>query len=273
MFLALNGATTMRADLETDLRVAHFAGFDAIEIWAAKLRAYAKRQTLRELRAALERYGLRAYSINSIEHITFRSPERWSELLAECEQLCAMAREIGCEYLVLVPSPRPEGVSEEAIREESVRVLSELSDVAARYGVNLAFEFLGFPECSVRTLTAGWEIVRRVARPNVGLVLDTFHFYVGGSSLDALAELDPERLFIVHLNDAEDRPKSELRDEHRLLPGLGILPLREIWSRLRALGYDRGVSVELFRPEYWEWDPAELAVRAKAAAERVLERA
>jgi hypothetical protein len=28
--------------------------------------------------------------------------------------------------------------------------------------------------------------------------------------------------------------------------------------------------VELFRPEYWEWDPTQLAVKVREAAERIL---
>ena len=43
MKLALNGATTMRADLATDLQAAKAAGFDYLEIWAAKLRAFSKK--------------------------------------------------------------------------------------------------------------------------------------------------------------------------------------------------------------------------------------
>jgi 2-keto-myo-inositol isomerase len=102
------------------------------------------------------------------------------------------------------------------------------------------------------------------------LVIDTFHFYVGGSTLESIQALDPSRVFIFHINDAEDLPRAELQDRHRLLPGLGILPVKEIWSALQAIGYDQMASVEIFRPEYWEWDPMELAVRAKEAAENVL---
>src|SRR5687767_15651529 len=73
---------------------------------------------------------------------------------------------------------------------------------------------------------------------------------------------------IFHINDAEDLPRNELEDRHRLLPGLGILPLREIVSAFRRIGYDKVASVEIFRPEYWARDPFELARAAKAAAER-----
>jgi 2-keto-myo-inositol isomerase len=270
MLLALNGATTMKADLMTDIRAASHAGFDLIEIWAAKLREYLKQHTTQELKQSLGEHRLRACSINSIEHITFRSQQQHTALLMECEELCRIAHEIGCEHLVVVPSPRPEGVRQSEVIAESVLVLHDLSDIAGHYNVKLAFEFLGFPDCSVRTLEMGREIVTRTGLPNVGLVLDTFHFYVGGSSLESIAQLEPNRLFIFHINDAEDRSKSELRDHHRLLPGMGILPLKEIWSALQAIGYNWMASIEVFRPEYWDWDPMKLAVLAKEAAHRAL---
>jgi 2-keto-myo-inositol isomerase len=123
----------------------------------------------------------------------------------------------------------------------------------------------------VQTLDLADEIVRKTARPNVGIVIDSFHFYAGGSTIESIDALDPERLFIFHINDAEDRPRKELEDRHRLLPGLGILPLGEIIAALRRIGYDRVTSIEIFRPEYWERDPLELASDARAAVARVLD--
>ena len=37
-----------------------------------------------------------------------------------------------------------------------------------------------------------------------------------------------------------------------------------------AIGYDGPVSVEIFRPEYWEEDPFKVAATAKAATEQAL---
>lgn len=270
MKIALNGATTMRADLAADIRAASNAKFDCLEIWAAKLRTFLKGNTTAELKRLLDEHALEPYSINSIEHITFRDVSAHARLLHECETLCSFASEIGCPYIVVVPSPLPEGKGAADVTEESTRVLTELSDIAAKYDVALAFEFLGQKSCSVQKLDEAWEIVRRVARDNVGLVIDSFHFYAGGSTIESIGALDPEKLFIFHINDAEDRPRDELEDSHRLLPGLGILPLGEIVAALRLLGYDRVTSVEIFRPEYWERDAGELAHEARAATLRVL---
>ena len=270
MKLALNGATTMKADLAEDIRAANVAGFDCLEIWASKLKGFLKSGTTEELKDLFDKHGLEPYSINSIERITFRDEKGHAKLLAECEELCRVASEIRCPYIVVVPSPLPVGLSRADVFEESVSVLRELGAIAEKYGAALAFEFLGQPDCSVQTLEQAAEIVGQVARANVGLVIDSFHFYAGGSSLESIDSLDAQKLFIFHINDAENLPLEQLEDRHRLLPGLGILPLTEIITALRRIGYDRVTSVEIFRPEYWERDPQELARDAHRALSKVL---
>lgn len=270
MKIALNGATTMYADLETDIRAAGEAGFDMVEIWAAKLRKFLESHSIAELKALLSGRNVEAYSINSIEHITFRTLEDYESIKAQCGELSAVAGELACPYIVVVPGRMPQSATEEIIIDESVGVLNELADISEPFGVSLAFEFLGQTNCSVQTLDLAKTIVEKVGRKSVGLVIDTFHHYAGNSSFAAIETLDPSKLFIFHINDAENLPKEQLTDAHRLYPGTGILPIGEIKQRLDKIGWDRTVSVEIFRPEYWEQDPFEVAKRAKAALQEVL---
>ena len=271
MKLALNGATTMKADLATDVRAAVAAGFDYVEIWAAKLREFLKENSVADLKILFDQAGIKPLSINSIEHITFRDPAAYKEIKTQCEELSSIAAAIGCPYIVVVPGKSPPGrLSSYEVIEESVRVLRELASIGERHGVSLAFEFLGQKDCSVQTLELADEIVVKVNRRNIGLVIDSFHFHAGGSTVKMIDAHDPKRLFIFHINDAENLPPDQLTDAHRLLPGLGILPLREIIGAFRRIGYDGVASVEIFRPEYWERDPFELAREAKTAVEGVL---
>lgn len=264
MKLALNGATTMRADLETDLHAAKDAGFDYVEIWKAKL----KDRSTEDLKNLFKETGVPPLSINSIEHITFREPRVYEAIKQECRELSKIAAEIECPYIVVVPGRLPPGDVD--VVEESVRVLTELCDIAAEHGVALGFEFLGQPDCSVQTLGLAAEIVRAAARDNLGLVIDSFHFYAGDSNVGMIEQLDPRLIYIFHINDAEDLPRAKLEDRHRLLPGLGILPLRQMVAAFRKIGYDDVASVEIFRPEYWERDPFQLARDAKAATEQIV---
>ena len=57
MKIALNGATTMHADLATDIKAASAAGYDLLEIWSAKL--YKFLESNRRVVEKLGRVGLR----------------------------------------------------------------------------------------------------------------------------------------------------------------------------------------------------------------------
>ena len=261
----------MKADLPTDIRAAAAAGFEYLEIWAAKLRKYLKENSVGDLKKLFGESGVKPLSINSIEHITFRDKESYARIKSECDELCSISEAIGCPYVVVVPGKLPPEISSSyEVIEESVRVLRELASIAERHGVALALEFIGDQDSSVRTLSLADEIVGTVNRRHVGLVLDSFHFHIGGSTIKMIDALDPKRLFIFHIDDAEDLPRDQLTDAHRLLPGLGILPLKEIIAALRRIGYDANASVEIFRPEYWERDPFELAREAKTAVAQIL---
>jgi 2-keto-myo-inositol isomerase len=271
MQLALNGATTMRADLATDLHAARAAGFDYLEIWAAKLRAFLKERTTADLKDLFDESDLSPLSINSIEHVTFRDAAAYDSIKRECEEMSSIAAAVGCPCLVVVPGRLPNGgASRQNVIAESVRVLNELCDIAGAHNVSLAFEFLGQTDCSVPTLDLAHEIVREVNRKDLGVVIDSFHFYAGNSTIDMIEALDPNLIQIFHINDAEDLPRTELEDRHRLLPGLGILPLQNMLAAFRKIEYDKVASVEIFRPEYWERDPFELARDAHAATERLI---
>ena len=266
MELGLNGATTLTADLATDIAVAGKAGFDFIEIWAAKLFGYLESGGLVAVRRDLARAGVGVAALNSVERITFNDPSGHVRMLEDFRRFCRIAEVLRCETIIVVPSPRPPRVSAETIAVESVRVLRELSRIAKPYGVRLALEFLGFRDCTVNSLGQCAAIVERAARPNVGLVLDSFHFFAGGSSIASLCEADPRKIFMVHVNDVEPAPRATLHDALRLLPGEGVLPLPAILSALKGIGYEGKFSVEIFRPAYWARPPLAVAKAARTAA-------
>ncbi len=199
-------------------------------------------------------------ALNSIEFIAFRGSE-YAQIQARLHQLGKIAQAIGCPTVVVVPSPSPDrNLPWAEVVAEYVKVLRDLSEIASLYSIKLSFEFLGFGWCSVRTPRAAFEIIQKVNRDNVGLTVDAAHFYGGGGLMSELDQLDPRRIFAFHLDDLEDTPKEAISDGTRLMPGLGVVPLEEICARLKRIGYDGPCSVELFRPEYWNWDPQQVAI-------------
>jgi 2-keto-myo-inositol isomerase len=273
MQLGLNGATTLTRDLATDIAIAGQAGFDFVEIWAAKLLGYLERGGLPALRRDLRAAGVRPATINSVEHVTFNDPSGHIRMLEDFRRLCRLAEGVGAETVLVVPSPRPARATARTVERESVRVLHELSAIASEHAVRLAYEFLGFADCSVNSLAQCAEIVEKVNLPNVGLVLDTFHFHAGGSSLASIRQVNPDRIFMVHVNDVERGRRRAMHDAMRLYPGQGVIPLERLLTALREIGYKGGFSVEIFRPEYWRQAPLTVARQARASAGGVLKRA
>jgi len=270
MQLAFHSATTMTCDLETDVAITERAGFKALELWADKIDRYLATNTLSDLNALFVKHHVIPLAINSIEFIAFRGSE-FAEIKARLHALGRIAQAIGCPTIVVVPSPSPSrDITWTDVVAEYVNVLRELSDIARMYSVKLSFEFLGFGWCSVRTPRAAQAVVQQVARDNIGLTVDAAHFYGGGGLLSELDQLDPARIFAFHLDDLEDTPKEAISDATRLLPGLGVVPLVDICVRLKQIGYSGPCAIELFRPEYWQWDPLELAIKARQAAINVL---
>jgi 2-keto-myo-inositol isomerase len=269
MKLALNGATIMPSPIEEDIDIAAECGYAALEVWAAKLDGYlARGLALGALTDRMDQRGIVPWCINSVENISPRGGAGRSDLLRELRQRVEMARTLRAPSIVVVPGTADEPIDRSAVVDDAVDVLRAMSDVAG--DVSLAFEFLGKPGCVVPTLDMAIEIVGRADRGNVGLVIDTFHFYAGGSSLRDVECVPLDRLLVVHLNGCEDLPKEKLTDANRLYPGEGATPIVPILERLRARGYDGVASVEIFRPEYWERDPREVARTAFERAGEVL---
>lgn len=273
MLIGWNGETTPALSLGEEMEVVASAGYGGLEIFIPKLPPYLQDHTVDDLAQALRQNRLAPLALNGIERINLRSRLEFEEIKKECRELSALSQKIGCPTIVVVPSPRPEGMPWEQIKEQTVPALQELADEARPYGVKLAFEFLAPADCSVQTLAQGWEVVREAGRDNLGLVIDTYHFYVGGSSWESLEEFDVERLLLVHINDVEPLPFARLTDAHRLLPGEGVIPLERIFSSLYRRGYRGAYSLEVMRPAYRERQPHEYAGAGLVASRKALDQA
>ncbi len=270
MKLGFHSATTMTSSLETDVEITSAAGFKGLEIWAAKMDAYLAAHSVDELRNLLVNHAVLPLAINSIEFIGFRGDE-YPLIQQRCAQLSQLAQSIGCPTIAVVPSPTPDrSMLWPQVVDEYVAVLRDLGAIAAAYNIRLAFEFLGFGWCSVRTPRGAAEIVQKTNLANVGMIIDAAHFYAGGANLSELEHLDGKRIFAFHIDDLENTPREAISDATRLFPGYGVVPLEKICANLRAIGYDGHCTVELFRPEYWQRDALAVAREAKTSALKVL---
>lgn len=263
--------TLKQSTLEEDLHYCKKYGYDAIELRIDKLRDYLKRYTVDDLSDHLQSHGLKPYSLNSIEGVTFIDEKCYVKLKEDLDFLCKVGNKIDCDTIVVVPSFEVGDYTVSQIKEESIRVLNEIADHVEQYNLRLAFEFIGHPGCSVNTFNQCYDIIKEINRESVGMVLDFFHFYSLGSSIYDLKRADVSKIFIVHIDDAEDLPRGTLEEsKHRLFPGDGVINIGEILQTLNKMGFKGTISIELFREEYDKWDVEEFIKVAKEKTVQVL---
>ena len=255
MKICFNQATTMKnSSLEKDLELCEKHGYDLIEIRLDKLRDYLLTHTVDDLVEFFNKNTLKPYAFNALEFITFRDEAGYQQIKDDLKFLCEVGEMINCKKIVVVPTFDIGSYTKTQIKEESIKALNDLADTAEKYGVQLAYEFVGYPNCSVNTFGQTYDIVNAVNRESVGMVLDCFHFHAMNSRIEDLQAADPKKIFIFHIDDSEDLPVGALRDNFRLWPGEGAINLDLILTTLKEIGYSEMVSVELFRPEYWDWE-------------------
>lgn len=204
--------------------------------------------------------------------------------LAQLPALAKLAQDLDCSRCstwVLPDSGEP--VAEYASR--STRRFQEIGRVLANEGVRLGLEFLGPQHFRPNpdnvwfydiagALRAIEGIVGPAQLENVGLLVDSWHWYTSGGTPMDLASIPIEMFVHVHINDAPNVPRDEQVDSVRLLPGAtGVIDIMAFLKTLDALGYDGPLAVETFSQDLNALPPSEAAAQAGAAVARVMQQA
>ncbi|EHQ8971276.1 sugar phosphate isomerase/epimerase [Escherichia coli] len=256
MKLGFNQATCWHnSSLEQDIHLAEEFGYAAIEIRLDMLQDYLRRHALSALADFFSESRLQAYGYNSLEDILFCDSTGWRQKRELLKLAGTTSAVIGGDCVVAVPTiAANQRWSNQDVIRESVRCLRELSDTAGELGLRLAFEPIGSAGCCVRSLEMAADIVDRVNRSNVGLVVDAFNLFLYDQWRNPaiLRTIPVDKIFIYHIDDADDLPVGKLDHCHRLFPGNGVIPLADISRELSTIGYEGLCSLELFNPGYWQ---------------------
>src|ERR1700731_2963974 len=258
----LNGATLMTTPTPRVLEIARETGYAGIEARAERL-----------LEDAAEGHATAGMvrpkdvlPLNGVA-LTVQADGRMARRLIEDDlrprlQIC---QDLGAPYLLAIP-PRAPGLETRRAIPGTRDALELARDRADRMGIRIAFEFLGFGDCPINTPDIAAETVDRI--DGIDLVLDSCHWHASGGQ--PLNGYPVDRLALVHLNDAPAKPPREIEDADRLLPGEGVINLKELIRELRAGKYAGPWSLETFNPEYWAQDPEDVARRGYAAIDALL---
>lgn len=182
-------------------------------------------------------------------------------------EMCAA---LGCDVLLACSSVSPHASAD---LDHIARDLRKLAMLAIPHGIRIAYEGLSWGR-TVNEFTTAWDVVCRADCPNLGIGLDAFHILAAGTSLDAIDDLDPSRIFLVQLSDFlwQDTPTFEERREtartYRVFPGEGVhtAQLVEMVLKLDAIGYAGDYSFEVFNDDFVQLPLPMVAERARRSA-------
>ena len=270
------------SDLETDLRLCEKYGFDYIEIDIGMLEEYLSAHTSDELTEwfaahRLKPYGLAAIFIYQELFGAKDDPARCREFCERFERSLKLAHAIGAGNIIVVPPMSDSGQYvgfKDQIIDDCAAVLMRLADMAAKYGVRLAFEPVGLSRCAVRSISTAKDILYIAYRKNLGLAVDAYNLYLNGGSNDFsdVAAIDADEIFAVHIMNADDVPAAEREQDKRTFPDRGgAVDIAAFLKALEKSGYNGMLSVETFRPEYYERDPEWVISEAYRSLKDVLE--
>jgi sugar phosphate isomerase/epimerase len=233
----------------------------------------------------------------------------FKEKLGPLAEDAALAAEIGCRKMMMVLSPRS-GLPKDEQRALVVDRMSAVADVLQKSNIRLGMEFLGplymheaipappaepasgpAPSADAQGGRSGrgrgpsgpqypfiWTMAETVALardcgPNVGVVLDVWHWHHSGSTIADILAAGKDRVIHVHVSDAKPMAPEAVRDNMRVLPGEGSIDLVSFFQALQKIGYDGGVSPEPLGRFPRGTDPEEAARQAFDATQAVMKKA
>ena len=255
------GTSILCSNLEKDLILCDQNGFDYIEIHTPKLIEYLKTHTIADLKEFFDTHHLKPYAFNSLKRVTFRDEDVWTQFNKEMDLFCEVGRAIGCDLLVTVPSATSDvdfkGKTRTEIRSETINAMRRIDEYCRSKGwpMRIALEFvgLGYPGIfSVNDFGEACRIVDEADMDNLGLVLDTYHFFGMGSDFEDLKKADTNKIFDLHINDSDDLPRGFWSDMDRKWPGDGYMDLKTFFTILKEKRWDKMASIEVFRQEYFD---------------------
>ncbi len=267
MKLAMNPATTMDHAFEADVVAYHAAGITHMEFWFDKLDRYMENHDLDEVRDFLSRHDMTMVGALPLVQIMLEDVTSDEDRLAAYRRQLGLCRDLEAPVLIFIPES-PEQADRD-VYPTMERNLRRACAVAADYNVKLALECLQ-GNCLVSTLATAKRIVRNVDHPNLGLLIDLAHFWMGRSDLSDLADLEDDEILLVHVDDMTEVEPEFMTDHDRTFPGQGRGIERQILPAIQATGYDGYFSLELFNRSIWG-QPIERTVAQTTTAFEYLE--
>lgn len=252
---SLNASTIRPTPLLEKIRIAAAAGYEGIELWHDDIERYLENGgRITEVRRALDDSGLAVPTTIYLKGWWDPAAPDYAADMDLIRRRLEQAATLGARHVVASP---PGG--KEVDYPLLARQYRALLEMGISFGVKPAFEYLGFVD-EVNSIGKAIRVLEGAQHPDAGIVLDPFHDFRGGAGHEDIARLRASQIAVSHFDDAPaSPPPPQQHDPDRVMPGDGCINLKRYVQLLHQTGYDRFVSLELFREDLWRQDPLKVA--------------
>ena len=272
--ILIPGAIGVRAETLADaVASAKRGGFDGLDVNIGQAAAAIEEQDLDAVKSLFADNGIRP-AVFGLPTDWRGDEDAWRRDLTDLPRLAAAAQSLGITRTATWFLPFSDERPYDENRAFYIERFKPISAILADHGISLGLEFVGpktlrdghkyeFIYKMEDTLELGAEI-----GPNMGILLDCYHWYTSHSTLEALKALKPEQVVYVHVNDAPAGvPVDEQLDGVRCLPGeTGVIDIAGFLGALKEIGYDGPVGAEPFKKELYALPSDEERLKAVSEA-------
>ena len=257
---SLNTSTIrgQKLSIVEEIGIAAKAGYQAIEPWIEELERHVQGGgTMRDLNRRVRDAGLRVESAIGFPEWIVDDEGRRKKGLESARRAMDMVRQLGGRRLAAPPAGATNQADLPLARiTERYRALLELGD---RMEITPMLEVWGFSRTLSRLGDCA-DVAIETGHPRACVLADAYHLHKGGSGFGGVHLLSAAALQVFHMNDYPAKPpRAKITDAHRVYPGDGVAPLRQLLRDLRALGFRGVLSLELFNRDYWKQDALTVA--------------
>ena len=265
--LTISQVCSLHNSLETDLKDFAKAQCGSMEVWLTKLESFLQGHSEERFKELLDEYQISvpvaSYQGGLLASQGDARQAAWDQFRQRLE-LC-LRLDISTIVVAADALPPLDQAAIERIRYSAREIAVE----AGRRQLRVALEFQA-RSAFVNNLMTCVALVEEVASPYLGICLDAFHYYIGCSKSQDLSLLSADNLFHVQFCDTADTPREFATDSDRILPGDGDINLSQILDRLKSIGYQQAISLELLNPKIWQIPSRQVAEIGMDALKRVL---
>ncbi len=244
-----------------ELEVASNAGFRSVEIWMDSLKTYLdKGGTTREAKKRLDDLGIKVENAIGFAQWIVEDEAKRKEGLAQMQREMDLLAQIGCKRTAAPPM----GATDTPVLDlkrvaERYRAILELGD---KTSVVPQLEMWGFSK-NLSRVSDVMYVALESGHSAARVLLDIFHLYKGGSSVDTLPLISNSAIEILHVNDyPANLPASAITDADRIYPGDGVAPVRRVLHILQNPDRPLIISFEVFNKNYYRKDALQVAKTA-----------